>query len=104
MDNPVSNLNTGAKLTIGVEAWRLIQTKQLELIQIHLKPNETIGQHRNPIDVVFYVLKGEGELTVESVSYCMNKGDCIFVENAKLRGWVNWSDQELKLLIIKINK
>jgi quercetin dioxygenase-like cupin family protein len=101
MDILVSNLNTGSKLPIGVEAWRLIQTRELELIQIHLKPNETISQHRNPQDVIFYVLEGEGELTIESNSYCMNKGDCIFVGNEKVRGWINWSDAELKLLIVK---
>jgi quercetin dioxygenase-like cupin family protein len=51
--------------------------------------------------VIFYVLEGEGELEIESNSFIMNKGDCIFVKNGTLRGWVNYSDNPMRILVIK---
>ncbi len=101
MISSVVNLNSGTKLPLETDAWQLVQTKELELIELHLMPGKTIPKHRNPSDVLFYVLEGEGVLCIGSKSYSLNKGDCTLVLKEKGRSWLNTSDKKLKLLVIK---
>ncbi|MCG8696682.1 MAG: hypothetical protein MI922_01405, partial [Bacteroidales bacterium] len=47
------------KLPFELEAYRLLEHKPLELVQLILKAKESVEVHQNPLDIVFYVAAGD---------------------------------------------
>lgn len=79
----------------------LIQTDELEVIHLVLKPGEIIGMHSQPIPVSFFVLAGEGILTIGSDTIQSQSEMMINVEPDVMRSWKNTGTDQLKLLVIK---
>jgi mannose-6-phosphate isomerase-like protein (cupin superfamily) len=44
----------------GVEAKRIHENENVQVIHMLLKPGESLKKHTTPVDVFFYVLEGEG--------------------------------------------
>lgn len=49
-----------AKNPHGVEAKKLHDNENVQVVHILLKPGENLKKHTTPVDVFFYVLEGEG--------------------------------------------
>lgn len=101
MDRAVSNKKNAHKLPLTIDAWKLINTNKIEVIQLELKPGISIEKHINSLEIVFYVMKGNGILEVESQLHELSGGDCIPVEANLNRAWHNNSDKMLHLIAIK---
>lgn len=97
----ILNKANGEKVPIKVDAFKLAGNQSVELIEIVLKAGEQVEKHINPLDVVFYVLKGKGELLVDDTSYTLLKGDSIAVEKNVDRAWINHQSEQLVLLVVK---
>lgn len=89
------------KLPIVQDAWMLMQFENHELIRIHLDAGTSIENHTNDWRIVFYLLKGEGYLTVEGETQHLLPHQTIAVEAGKARFWSNKGNEELQLLAIK---
>jgi quercetin dioxygenase-like cupin family protein len=100
----IFNCANAIKLPKTIDAWRLFQGKQVEIIQLELKPAENIAAHKNNLDVVFYVLEGNGVMEINEQLLNATAGDCIPVEKDSYRGWSNNGTKVLKLLAIKLMK
>lgn len=90
------------KVPFDLDGRIMYSNSPLELIQLTLKPKEVLALHANPFDVVFYLVKGKGTLTIETESQTIQGNATIFVEKGKQRGWKNPSEEDLVLLVIKI--
>jgi len=44
----------------GVEAKRIHENENVQVVHMLLKPGESLKRHTTPVDVFFYVLEGEG--------------------------------------------
>jgi quercetin dioxygenase-like cupin family protein len=86
----------------GLNSWKMFTCERTELIHLVLGPDEILPLHSNPFDVIFYVLKGSGLLTVEGESSTLRIHDTVDVPAGKQREWKNQGKEELKLLVIKI--
>lgn len=84
--------------------FKLANTSLHEIVHLSLDKNGEIPAHALPINVVFYVIKGEGILTIENKSFAAKKGDILEVEANKNRSWINNAETNLELLVIKENK
>ncbi len=88
-------------LPLDQDAWMLFQFENLEMIRIHLDPGTSIENHVNEWRIVFYLLQGEGHLTVEGETKHLTAHQSIAVEAGKERFWSNTGKDELQLLVVK---
>ena len=82
----------------------LFESDNVDIVHLTLKTGDDIAPHSNPVDVVFFVLEGEGILTVEEERLSFKKGDCIPMKTGINRGWSNPNSSDLKLLVIKMKR
>jgi len=86
----------------GLKARKMFTGEKAELIHLVLGPGECLPLHANPFDVVFYVLKGKGQLSIENESATLTIGDTVEVKANIQRGWANTGEEDLALLVVKI--
>lgn len=98
----IQNLSNSPKVPFDLEGYILHSEKQIELVHLTLKPGENLAEHKNPFDVIFFVADGSGVLSIEGKESVLSKNDVTKVTSDKNRGWKNNTDQDLRLLIIKL--
>lgn len=84
-----------------IEGRRIHQSNHLEIVHLALEPGGVMEAHSMPVDILFYVLEGNGNLYVNDVQYILGKDDFIEVPGTAMRFWRNESDTPLNLLVIK---
>lgn len=98
----IKNLSNSPKVPFDLEGYILHSEKQIELVHLLLKPGENLAKHKNPFDVIFFVAEGSGTLSIEGTEYNLTTTDVTKVTSDKMRGWRNNSNQDLRLLVIKL--
>lgn len=83
------------------KGYSLATTGNKELVELHLSPNGEVPAHALPINVTFYVITGQGRLTVDDKIFNATKGDVLSVNAMQQRSWLNNGVTELLLLVIK---
>lgn len=89
------------KLPTPFEAYRMLQSEQLELINIELKGGEEIPLHQNSLDVIFVILCGSGIVTVENSQVTVGPKDLVEIPKGVQRSILNHSPDILSILVIK---
>lgn len=73
----------------------------LETAIAELAPGGKIGGHLHPFEESFFILEGEGLLTIGDVSYQLRPGDFGFAPVAHPHAWRNRSDRPLRWLRVR---
>ena len=85
----------------GVDARSLSDTKNAQISHITLKPGESLKKHITPVDVVFYVIEGNGVVEIGDEKMEAS-ADTLIESPAKIpHRWINDSSGLLRLLVIK---
>ncbi|TLX72153.1 cupin domain-containing protein [Labilibacter sediminis] len=95
-NNKVEVLNTP-----NAKGFKLAEVHQKELVELRLMPGGEVPEHALPVDVDFYVVKGQGTITIDGKDFSAHKGDVVSVDADSQRGWKNNGVEELVLLVIK---
>ena len=98
----IHNLGNSPKVPFDLEAFILHSEKQIEIVHLKLSPGEKLEEHKNPFDVIFFVIEGSGILTIDGTNYNLLSNDVLKVTSEKNRGWENTSDMDLRILVIKL--
>jgi len=98
----IQNLQNAPKVPIELEAHILHSEKTVELVHLTLKPGEQLAEHKNPFDVIFFVVEGAGILTINGKPTKLKATDTLKVTSEINRGWENNTDNDLKILVIKL--
>ncbi len=98
----IQNLSNSPKVPFDLDGYILHSENQVELVHLLLKPGENLAEHKNPFDVIFFVIQGSGVLTVENDSRELNANDTTKITSDKNRSWKNTGDQDLRILVIKL--
>ncbi|MBI9068589.1 MAG: cupin domain-containing protein [Salinivirgaceae bacterium] len=85
------------------QGFKLANTSLHEIVHLSLEQKGIVPAHALNVNVVFYVIKGEGNLTVENDTYIAKTGDVLEVTANLQRSWINKSLTTLELLVIKQN-
>lgn len=86
----------------GVDARRLYGGEHAEVVMITLKPGESLKRHITPVDVLFYVLEGEGIVEIGEEQARATK-DMLIESPARIpHRWMNGSDRTFRVLVIKV--
>lgn len=80
----------------------LFSSEKCQLIRLTLKKDESLSKHKNPVDVVFYILDGNGEIEINSEKAILKAGCSVYVSKEEDRSWRNLSEKELRILVYKI--
>jgi mannose-6-phosphate isomerase-like protein (cupin superfamily) len=88
----------------GVDARNLSDKDSAHVSHITLQPGESLKKHITPVDVVFYVLEGQG--IVEIGEEIKEVGADTLIESpAKIpHRWINESKGLVRILVIKTPK
>ncbi len=98
----IQNLSNSPKVPFDLDGHILHSEKQIELIHLLLKPGEKLDEHKNPFDVIFFVVEGSGTLTIESNTYKITATDVTKITSEKMRGLQNHTNNDLRILVIKL--
>ena len=86
--------------TLGPEVFR---TNWGYVDHLVLPPQSSLGYHRHEgVEEVFYIISGEGSLTLNGETESLTKGDGIAVRLREAHGLVNRGQQDLEILIIGV--
>jgi len=80
----------------------LYSTGRFELIHLILMPGQTVEQHTQPFDVLFYVESGSGTLVAGGQTYTPGLCSLTEVKGGTPRGWSNNGTEPLRLLVLKL--
>lgn len=86
------------------EAKILLKTSDYEIIHLCLKKGEILNKHTNQLGVIFYVIQGNGSITVNDDSFAVEKDDLISIKPNIERSWKNIGKDELRILVLKDKK
>ncbi len=88
----------------GINACRIYDKKEGEIIHIKLEPNSSLPAHKTPVDVAFYILEGELliEIGEEREKFCADT----IIESPKdiPHALFNESNQIARVMVIKMPK
>lgn len=87
-----------------VDVRLLYETKDAQVMHIHLQPGEALKPHFTPVDVFFFVL--EGKPTIQVGEQMEEVGENALVESPKdiLHCLYNKSDKPVRILVVKTPK
>lgn len=95
-------LDSAPQVPVPFDARVMHSDGPVEVIHILLQPGEGVPPHDNPFDVVFYVLEGRGELTIEDQIQQVAADNLIAIPTGTQRGWKNTGSAPVRLLVIKL--
>ncbi len=98
----IQNWESAPKVPFNLDGRIMFSEKPVELVHLKLSPGESLEMHKNPFDVIFYVLRGEGVLTCEDKSQTFSPFVSIEVKLTEMRAWKNESDHDFEVLVIKL--
>ena len=96
----VDNVNI-ADTPHKVAVKKLLSFEHATLVHIELKPGESLRKHITPVDVVFYVLEGEGIVEIGKEIEKVNKDQLIFSPAKVPHLLKNESGEKFRFLVIK---
>jgi mannose-6-phosphate isomerase-like protein (cupin superfamily) len=85
-----------------VKASKLHDSEHAQVIHIALEPGESLKKHITPVDVIFYVLEGQGVVEIGEEKQQVGP-DTLINSPAKIpHCWYNESSAVLRFLVIKV--
>jgi quercetin dioxygenase-like cupin family protein len=85
----------------NVDARSLSDTQSAQVVHITLQPGESLKKHITPVDVVFYVLEGQGVVEIGEERASVS-ADSLVESPAKIpHRWINESDAPFRVLVVK---
>ena len=85
----------------GVDVRQISDTANAQISHITLKPGESLKKHITPVDVVFYVLEGQGIVEIGDEKRLVSP-DTLIESPAKIpHRWINESGGIVRILVVK---
>lgn len=75
---------------------------EYELIHLTLQPGEEVEIHKQPFDVIFYVMEGRGTLMAGDDRVEVASDTAVLVAAGVLRAWKNTGAIPLRILVNKL--
>ena len=85
----------------GIESKKIYDHENTLAVHILLLPGEKLRRHTTPVDVMFYVLEGEGIIEIGGEKKTVTQDTAIHSPAKIVHCWYNESDKPLRVLVIK---
>jgi quercetin dioxygenase-like cupin family protein len=83
---------------IGFRPRKIYDHENALAVHLKLKPSERLRRHITPVDVLFYVLEGEGVVEIGDEKITVTKDTAIHSSSKIVHCWYNESDKPLRVL------
>ncbi len=80
---------------------KLYSFEHATIVHIELKPGESLKKHKTPVDVLFYVIEGEGTVEIGNEQELISKDQLIFSPAKIPHRLLNNSEKIFRFLVIK---
>ncbi|MGF3522177.1 MAG: cupin domain-containing protein [Candidatus Bathyarchaeia archaeon] len=90
--------------THNVDARRIFQSQDAEVIHMSLTPGQTLKRHTTPVDVFFYILEGEGVVQIGEETQKVEKDTLIDSPKDIPHLLHNTGDGIFRFLVVKLPK
>jgi mannose-6-phosphate isomerase-like protein (cupin superfamily) len=87
-----------------VEAKRIYDTENAEVIHMSLTPGQSLKKHTTPVDVFFYILEGKGVVEIGDEKQEVEKDMLIDSPKGTPHLLSNTGDGTFRFLVVKIPK
>lgn len=98
----IQNLTNSPKVPFDLDGFILHSDKKIELVHINMKAGESLEEHKNPLDAIFFIISGSALLTVDGEKLELKANDTIKITSDQLRAWSNNKNEQLRILVIKL--
>ncbi len=88
----------------GVDARKIYQTPNAEIIHMTLTPGQTLKRHTTPVDVFFYILEGTGIVEVGEETQQVEKDTVIDSPKGIPHLLKNTGEGVFRFLVVKLPK
>ncbi|MGE5550511.1 MAG: cupin domain-containing protein [Bacteroidota bacterium] len=85
----------------GVAAQKLVDLPAAVVMRLALKPREEVAPHLTPVDVLFYIEAGGGEVTIGGENEAVTAGDLV-VSPKEIPHGLTAGPHGLTLLVFKV--
>ncbi len=85
-----------------VEAKRIFENEKASVIQMALKPGQSLKKHTTPVDVFFYILEGKGIVEIGDEKQEVEKDTLIESPRGIPHLLGNTSDHVFRFLVVKL--
>ncbi|MBN1968810.1 MAG: cupin domain-containing protein [Candidatus Delongbacteria bacterium] len=79
----------------------LVELDDFLMVELTLESNAQMENHSMPVDVLFYIVKGEGILEIEGFKNSYKAGDVVKVDKSLSRSWKNENEEEFIVLVLR---
>lgn len=86
---------------LGGKARILVDNPELKMVNLIIDPGQRVNTHAAPVDVVFIVLDGKGQVTVEDEEIEVVSGQMLVCPAGTLRSIDAAADGGLNLLVVR---
>ena len=84
-----------------VEARKLYETEDAQVIHLTIKPGEALKKHITAVDVFFYVLEGQGVVEIGQEKETVGANKLVESPAGIPHCWYNEGEDTLKVLVVK---
>ncbi len=105
MQHPIENFLGGSGTIYSREVWNTpdFQTNVFSIKHMIIPAGSVIGYHRHDdLEEVYYILSGQGRLTIDDVTLDVRKDDCGTCVLHGAHGFWNNSDEDVEILAIAV--
>lgn len=95
--NTLPVIQTGWK----VDGKRIFDSAEIGIVNLILKPNEIVPNHRTPMDVLFQVIQGKGSVSIGDENVIAEAGDLVFSPKEIPHGLKADQDSLFSVFVIK---
>ena len=92
---------TERKSPHGVDVRKLLDSANVVVSQITLRPGEALKKHVTPVDVFFFVLRGRGTVEIGDEEAEVGPDTLIDSPARIMHGWRNSGEEDLRFLVVK---
>lgn len=85
----------------GVDARKLYMNEDVQMVHIHLKPNEKLIKHSAPVNVLFYILEGEGYVEIGDEKVAVSRDMLIESPKNIPHSLYNEGSADFRVLVVK---
>jgi quercetin dioxygenase-like cupin family protein len=96
------NLEDAPKVPFDLDGRIIFSSPKLEVVHLSMEPGQKIEPHANPVDVLFYIIEGDGTMIYKSEEHLVKEGMSVFIDKGEVRGLINHSEKKLRVLVSKI--
>ena len=82
----------------------MISQPTMDLVQLVLDPGAYLAPHTTPMDVVFFIHEGDGQVILGEEPLPVKRGDAVACPGEMAHGLRNTGDAFFKVLVMKLTR